>query len=32
MEQYVLYMGMAVSEAVVVEWHWTFMQFDMDKW
>jgi len=25
-------MGMTVSETVVVEWHWTFMQFDTDKW
>jgi hypothetical protein len=32
MEKYVLYVGMTVSETVVVEWHWTFMQFDMDRW
>jgi len=31
MEQYMLYVGMSVSETVVVEWHWTFMQFDMDR-
>jgi len=28
----VLYMGMTVSETVVVEWHWAFMQFDKDRW
>ena len=31
-EQYVLYMGMTVSETVAVEWHWTFIQCDTDKW
>ena len=31
MEKYVLYVGMTVLETVVVEWHWTFMQFDTDR-